>query len=338
MRIIVLHGKEPFLLTERTRQLAEALREAYGEIEQFSFDGETTTIADVLDELRSYGLIQRHKLVILEKADEFLAEKDPPRSGAGTRARRLLEQYAESPMPEATLLMRADTWRPGKLDKLIAKAGGVFKIEPPTLEKAMSWCDARVRKRYDTTIEPAASERLVALIGADLGRLDTELAKLAAFAGPGRAITSADVAELVGLSREEKAWAIQSAVTSGDVRRALVLLHELLDISRQPQELVTWSMCDVLRKLHAASQMLRQGVPEGAIRSQLRLFGDSQGTIMALARANEPAIFARLFDRAIRTDQGNKSGLGEPVRSLEALTVTLADSMSHRSAGQSSRR
>ena len=59
MRIVILHGKEPFLIQEATQRLVSRLQDVFGDIEQFSFDGGSVSLAQVLDELRSYGLIQR---------------------------------------------------------------------------------------------------------------------------------------------------------------------------------------------------------------------------------------------------------------------------------------
>jgi len=125
-RIIVLHGPERFLIQEHTKRIADALRETFTEIEIFTFDGETVTPAVLLDELRSYGLMQRHKLVILDNAELFLAgggkralenedEADDPGEeegeGKGISRRPLMERYVESPVDDATLLMRANIWR-----------------------------------------------------------------------------------------------------------------------------------------------------------------------------------------------------------------------------------
>jgi DNA polymerase III subunit delta len=322
MPIIVLHGKDAYMMTARTREIADMLREAHGEIEQFEFDGDTAELADVLDELRSYGLIQRHKLVILNKADAFLAPKSPTDD---SRYRRAMEAYAQNPVDSATLLMRADTWRAGNLDKHIAKAGGaVFKIEQPTAATALKWMAGRVQKRYDAAIESAAAQRLVEQIGPDLARLDVELAKLAAFVGSGQTITRQHVNELVGMSREEEVWAIQAAVASGSPDRAVAKLREVLSV-KDKEVVATWAICDLLRKMHAAAHLLREGVNTKAISGQLKLWGDSQQAILAAARRCEPARLAELLQAAIQTDLNSKSGTGEIVRSLEALTVRVAD-------------
>ena len=96
MRFVVLLGREVFLVQERTRKLTERLEEQYGRIDCFRFDGETTPLADVLDELRSYGLLAAHKLVIVDSADKFLApggargsgDDDGSKSSEGTSRRR----------------------------------------------------------------------------------------------------------------------------------------------------------------------------------------------------------------------------------------------------------
>ena len=75
MRIVILYGKEPFLIQEASQRLVTRLQDTFGDIEQFSFDGDSAGLADVLDELRSYGLIQRHKLVTVANADKFLSRE-----------------------------------------------------------------------------------------------------------------------------------------------------------------------------------------------------------------------------------------------------------------------
>lgn len=345
MRLIVLHGTERFLIEEYTRQIASALQEKFGGIEQFSFDGETAEPALVLDELRSYGLMQKHKLVILDSADSFLAgggkgateddaeEGSASDTGAAASAARatrrpLMERYAENPVDDATLLMRARTWRPGKLDKLIAKVGLIVKCEPYSPERTAAWCMKRVAKRYDATLDPDAAQLLVERLGTDMLHLDTELLKLAAMAGKDKTITRQIVAESVGLSREEKAWEIQSAVVTADAAVMLRKLRELLDISQQDEVPITWAICDVLRKMHTASQLLRRGVPPQGVFAQAKLWGSSGEAALRLAREHEPAVFAQLLRLALLADQHAKSGVGDPQRNLEGLLVRIADRLS----------
>ena len=80
MRIVILRGPARYLMGSYTVELLTVLREAHGEIDEFRFDGAVTEPAVVLDELRSFGLLQSHKIVILDDADKFLASRDEVRS------------------------------------------------------------------------------------------------------------------------------------------------------------------------------------------------------------------------------------------------------------------
>jgi DNA polymerase-3 subunit delta len=339
MRVVIVHGPEAFLRTEATRRLQSALEAEHGSgaVQRFGFDGETADPADVLDELRTFGLFQEHKLVVVDKADRFLQggakpgddgdDEDSPAKGEGARRRRALEAYAESPAAGATLLLRAETWRPGKLDKAVAKVGTVIKCAELKDRDAVSWAVETCPQRHDLVLKRPAAQLLVERLGPNLGRLDTELAKLAAFVGPGHEIGRKDVQELVGKSREEKAWELQAAIMLGGPGGACVKLRELVEISQVDPVLISWAVSDLLRKLHTVAQLSRQG---GAVRSlskPLRLWGPTGDRIMEVARRADPGVFARLLDRAVKTDLANKTGRGEPVRNLEALTLQVTDTI-----------
>ena len=45
--------------------LRGALEAEHGEVDTIQFDGQKASLADVLDELRSLALLQRHKLVVV---------------------------------------------------------------------------------------------------------------------------------------------------------------------------------------------------------------------------------------------------------------------------------
>jgi DNA polymerase-3 subunit delta len=351
MRIVVLHGKEIFLIAEGTRLLAVRLSREYVEpredddeagerVPRVTFDGETAELAEVLDELRTFGLFQDHKLVIVDRADRFLRgggkAKDEDEAGddeaggskgEGARRRRALEAYAENPSRQSTLLLRAESWHPGKLDKLVAKVGTVIKCEPLNEREAAAWVTANCPQRHGPTISRPAARLLVDRVGVGLARLDGELAKLAAFVGLERPIGRDDVSELVGRSREEQAWELQTAIMAGKPRDACVKMRQLLEISQLDEVLVMWAISDLLRRLHAVAQLLRQGVGAQSLRSPYRLWRATGDRMIEVARHTEPKVFARLLDRAVRTDLDNKSGLGEAGRNLEALTLHVTDTI-----------
>jgi len=324
MRVVALVGDDSFLLPYYTRQLIAALEGAYGDIERFEFDGESASPADVLDELRTFGLLQQHKLVVVDKADRFLAARG---EGKGpSRARTLLEKYVEAPCADATLLLRAATWHRGKIDKAIDRIGLVHRIKSLGPADTLRWVQGRAGKAHHAEIERAAAERLVRRVGCHLARLDAELAKLAAMAGD-RAIDSALIDEAVPLSREEKAWVIQEAILGGGARRGLEMLHELLGVSRQSDVLVAWAVTDMLRRLHAAARMHASGASSGQIRKDLKLWGPAGDATVSVAQRVPPSVLAGLFGDALRRQQRLRRGIGRPDRMLEVMVVEIATTL-----------
>ena len=332
MRSVILRGKDAFLMQMYTQRLVETLESVHGTVERFDFDGDSVEPATVLDELRSYGLLQEHKIVVVNQADRFLSNS--PGAKGPSRTRKLLETYVEAPVESATLLLRAETWKAGKLDKLVQANGLMHKIdldESTDTPFAMAWCKGRVRKAHGADIEESAAALLIRRIGLDFARLDTELGKLAALVGQDGSIERQHVIDMTGISREEQAWAIQDAVLSGQVDRAVRTLRELEEISRQPVELIMWSLIDLLRKLHAASAMLRAGFSTGDVARQQRLFGAGRDRILGLARSADPAHWSAMLRDPLRRQHAIRSGYGRSERTLEGITIRIADTLNMRS-------
>ncbi len=326
MRFVILHGKDSFVIVERLRRFQAALGEQFGEVSRFDLDGASARIVDVLDELRTFGLLAAHKFVVVDKADQFVANEE---------TRRALERYAESPMQEATLVLRAESWRPGNLDKAVAKIGAVLKCDPPSTGDAKAWCSARAQKAYKLSIDADAADALVERVGNDLARLDSELAKfdayLASDAEAARRVTKALVTLLTGQTREEAAWEVQQALLGGNPGGAVRKVRELIEISQAPEQLLIWSIVDLSRKIHDAARLLAEGESEGVVAKQVKLWGPSQGPTLRAARGLGPLRAARLLREAIDLDRRSKSGLaGELPRTLEAFALAMTETLAAR--------
>ncbi|MGP1273162.1 MAG: DNA polymerase III subunit delta [Phycisphaerales bacterium] len=318
--ILVLHGKEAFLRADYTRTLRERLAQTRGEIETLYFDGTRDALADVLDECRSFGLMQQHKLVAVDNADQLI-------KGDG---RPLIERYAQAPVENATLVLRCDTWHRGNLDKLIEQAGGeIVKCEDLPPHAALGWATDRASRQHGVTLDRAAGELLVERIGGDLGRLDAELGKLAA-ASNGKAITRELVGELVGMTREEEAWSIQAMMLSRNPEAMLRQLRTILDNSKQDQTVLTFfAAMDLCRKLHLATEGLRQGMTPDTLARSLKLWGPSREAVLSAARRLTPETTSALLTMSVEADRRSKSGLGRADRLLERVALAIGSRAGH---------
>ena len=332
-RVVVLHGPEAFLRSLYTDQLKAALTKAHGEIEIVRHDGRASQAVDVLDDCRSFGLIQQHKLVIVDDADEFLksSEDDEEEAAETARAvgrktnRQLIESYCASPSDSATLLLRCNTWRGGKLDKLIPEVGTVIECKELSDDKAVSWVGKRAVSRYQSSLDLATAALLVERLGTDLGRLDSELSKLSSAAGDGKPISRQLVVELVGQSREEEVWGVQQTLLAGDARANLAHVRELLNVSRVPTQQMMWAISDLARKVHAMSAGLRAGMNPFSLAGTLKLWGPAKDAVTHAAHRTTPAAAAKLFGACVDMDARTKSGFSDPERAIDVLAVRFAD-------------
>lgn len=324
-KVGLLAGKEAFLRHIHTQNLRDLLTRKHGPVDTVLYDGLTCAAADVLDECRSFGLIASYKLVVLDNAEELIKEDNRP----------LFERYCESVAEQAevgaTLLLRADTWRPGKLDKLIEKVGGIVKCDEPSFDKAVEWVIGRAKKEHQSSIEPEAANLLVERVGTRLTRLDSELGKLAAAAG-GNPVTAQLVGYFVGASREEEVWGIQSTLLTAPPEEALQHLRYVLDVSRQPATLVSYALVDLARKVHGASRAMKQGARREQVLGMkaLRLWGSSGHAIVDAAQRTDPEKALGLLRAAVRGDHRSKSGFGEPERTLEMVVLEFAQTLGGR--------
>ena len=313
---MVFHGESAFLRAERTSHLREALEAHHGGLDVFTFDGQSATAADVLDECRSFGLMSSHKLVVLDNASDLIKEDNRP----------LFERYCGAPSDGATLVLKGQTWRAGKLDPLIEACGAFVACDNPDFPKAAAWTIGRAEKRYDAAVTPEAARLLATLLDRDLGRIDVELAKLAAAgAGEGgRATITPDlVRQFVSDERIEDFWSIQSEFLTPDAEEALKSLRRVLDVAREPTVRVQWALNDLARKIHAGARVLAQGGNVRASARALGIWGAGAEPILSAAERASVEAAASLFMACVRADRASKSG-SDPELLLQRLAVRFA--------------
>ena len=316
-RFAVLHGPEEMVRRLRFEELRDALLAEHGDADTFHFDGKTAELSEVFDELRGYSLMATYKLVVVENADEFVKKHREP-----------LERYAAAPVDHATLVLRAEKWNKGNLDKAIAKVGAVVKCDAPKPGEAVTWLTTRAAEVHKVRVARDAAALLVDRIGVHLMALDSEVGKLAAMAGEGGEITRELVQRAVGKSSDEKAWEVQAAVLEGMAKRSpgrmLEVVHELIEVGGQPDVLVLYFVTDLMRKLSVAAAMRRGGAADAEINKALRLWGPAAATFHRVARQVNEAAAADLLQQALTLDARSKSGFGSASRNLERFCVGLA--------------
>lgn len=326
-RIVVLQGPDAFLRSEYAGALRALLTKKLDEIDVLRFDGQSASAADVLDECRSFGLMQQHKLVLVDQADQLVKEDNRP----------LLERYAQSPCDAATLVLRSEKWNRGKLDALIKKVGVIVRCEPLEESAGVQWMSERAKGVHRVMIEPRAAGALFDRLNGDLGRIDTELAKLAVMASSGSGdspktkaamatITLETVLEQSGTKGLDDPWQIQHPLLSGDPQRAVGYLRRLLEDN--PKDLmvpISWAMVDLAGQIHQAASLMARGAAAGSVGSRLKLWPrEKADRVVRVARTLSPERTLAFYSECVRNDRAIKSGLGRPADRVERIALGFA--------------
>lgn len=247
--VYVLPGDEDFL----KRRVMAALRSAVFADggEEFGFSahpGDTTVFAAVRGELETMPFLSPHRLVVVENADPFV-----------TRFRAALEKYVAEPAKTGILVLEVKSWPAStRLAKLVP-AAGTITCKAPAAYKLPEWCVRWAASAFSKELSATAARLLVDLVGAEMGQLDQELAKLSVYVGGAERITEADVDRLVGNSREENTFKIFDAIAAGNAAAALAILDRLFDQGEDALRILGAFSMQFRRLVHAA-RLARQGL------------------------------------------------------------------------------
>ncbi len=312
--IYVLAGDEWFLKRLALERIeALVLGEKAEDMGRSVFEGESATLAEVLDELQTLPFFGSRRLVIVREADGFVSAH-----------RDKLEKYVASPSSVGVLVLEVKSWKSNtRLAKAIPDAATI-KCEAPAAYRLPGWCVKWTASRYGKQLHESAAALLVEFIGAELGVLDQELAKLSTYVGEQSQISTAEVDKLVAHGRVQTAWQMLDAVAEGKQADALETLQHLLDQGEEPIAILG-AMSWQLRRLAQVARLNRQGVSLSSAMSRAAIPPFAQKRIEPQLRQLGPRAL-EIYDWLLEADLGMKGSSQLPPRViLERLLIKLGE-------------
>jgi DNA polymerase III subunit delta len=193
-----------------TRAVAR-LRGRFGEETIEHLYADTTTGEDAVAACNALGLFGGGgRLVIVDGVDKWKAADAQAVAG-----------YLESPTPETVLALVAQELNSeAPLVKAVAKGGDVLQWD--VAKRRLPGWVAEQFKRLGGQADRDACETLVALVGDDLAELESEIEKLATWAGKD-SVGARDVELLAVHAREAPSWGLSDAWGSRDVGEVLAV-------------------------------------------------------------------------------------------------------------------
>jgi DNA polymerase-3 subunit delta len=294
--VYALVGSDSFMQLQRLAAIVDHAPSA----QRIDFDGERAELAEVLDELRSFAMFGSGKIVVVQDADAFL-----------TRFREQLEEYVVHPSDGATLVLRLGSLPANqRIYKAIAKVGVIEQCEPPS--DLPKWIIEQAKSAHKVVIPLDGARMLADLIGADMGRLDNELAKLALSAKAGK-IGLDEIGSSVAFQREQQMSEMTNALAAGRPAEAVKKWRQLVQLDPSAE----------FRAVTALA-MRKSGQQNFAIAKVLRIWPiEMQKPFFETAYALGETGVVRAIDLLAQIDRQSKSGVGDAADNVERFILSM---------------
>lgn len=324
--ICVLFGDERFLKCLVLKKLREVKADHVS-----SYDSKSVVWRDIRDELSTKSLFGGgDRIIIVNDADEFVKKN-----------RTELEDFAAG-QSHGQLMLDVVSF-PGntRLYKQVEKSGLSIECRNPQRKRALdtdrmcTWIATRAKHVHRVSLENGVMERLLDIVGTDLGLLDQEISRLALYTEVGGSVSLEMVRRRGGGWRTKTTWDLMDAALNGNPSEALQQLDRLLLTGEHPQALfgiVSWS----LRRFATAARIVEENERLGqraSLKTVLEQAGfrkwpkealdDAERQLRRLGRKRA----GKLYSRLLRADMELKGSHSDPYRArllLERLFVQLA--------------
>lgn len=276
----------------------------------------------VWDELQTQSLFGGGglKKVVIDPADEFVKSY-----------RERLEDLLTKTHLAGVLVLVVNTWPANtRLYKALdalgnqVDCGTPLQGKAPDLSSLQKWIAAYAQTRYGVRMDASAARLLLELTDAELGRADSELAKLSLYVEAQGTITTDHVQEHVGGWRSRTMWDATEAMASGKIPEALMMLQRLLNSGEHPLALygqMSWSLRRYVRAIEEYDR-LRKVQPRTTLKdvvAKVGFWGPHIASAEAhLRRWNRPKV-EKLGQILLETDLALKGSHSKEVPARLAL-------------------
>lgn len=219
---LLLHGEERFLVNERARAALDEWRP--GLISDFGLEvleGTGLSPARLQDAVLQLPFLDPYRVVYAHMLPAGRAESHA-------------SAVAEIPPTTRLLITVAGRISPGnKLAKAIAAAGGTVQEMQPLKGRALSdWTARRAVEKHGLTATVAA--QVVRITPPDLGVIDSELTKLAAYKASGSKLTPEVITQLLAGGREDEIFRLTDNLLPSPTPHAMEIARGLYRGGMQP--------------------------------------------------------------------------------------------------------
>ncbi|HOX26344.1 MAG TPA: DNA polymerase III subunit delta [Candidatus Krumholzibacteria bacterium] len=261
--VYVIAGEDQLRIQQTVEAIRDRVLDPAGVAFNFHLlDADQSGWSEALSQAQAFPMFAQRQIVWLRHADQ--ARKDDP-------AEKALAAYFEKPAETTVLIITGEKFDGRRGWVQAAKASGYyFHFGAPAREELDDWL-TRAAAQAKLTLDLESLRLLALLVGPDLQGLQAEIAKLALLqSSRGRAITAAELPELVMDQAQLEVWALTDAIDPGNVSAVLRTWFRLSGWGSDAEQLAPLVVTH-LRRAALVSLLLADGVPAPAIAKQTEL-------------------------------------------------------------------
>jgi DNA polymerase-3 subunit delta len=284
-----------------------------------TYDGSRTeeqggpSLATVLDDLATPPFLAPRRVILVRDADRFISQW-----------RDRLEHYLSRPSPTGTLILECRVFpKTTRLYRAVVAAGGEVHECRKLFGRALIEFVRKEARARGKTFDDEAAAWLCDLVGPELAALAAEVEKLSLYCGSRRTITVADVAALVGQSREEKVFKAVEAAGLGRADQALGLWRQVLDTDPTAIYRAVGGIAFMLRRWLDAQNSRAAGSSTSELCQKLLMWG-RPGDVQTLLDRLPAARVQRLLADLAELDSQAKSGIRSIESAVESFLLRVA--------------
>lgn len=262
--VYLLHGEESYYIDKISDYIEEnVLTDAEKSFNQSVFYGKDSDMMNILNAAKRYPMMSEYQVVLVKEAQELKWGKD---GDDDKKSADPFLNYLENPLQSTILVF---CFRNGKFDKrkktykAIEKKGIVFESASIYDNKVPAWIESFVREK-DYSIQAQASALMAEYLGNDLSKVANELEKLMLNVKPGREISTDDVQNNIGISKEYNVFELQNAIARKDAFKVNQIINYFADNPKNnPIQLLLGALNSYFTKVlkfHYASDRSQQGL------------------------------------------------------------------------------
>jgi DNA polymerase-3 subunit delta len=214
-QLYLLHGDEDYYIDKLSEFIEKhALTDSERDFNHTVFYGKDAHVQEILDACRRFPMFANRQVITLREANQLKGIEN-------------LESYLLNPAPDTVFIVCHKTGtldKRKKIYKAFSEKGIVYEAVPLKEHEVPAFVDNYLTKK-GLIIESKANNLLVEYLGTELTKITNELDKLIINLQEGATITSKEIEEHIGISKDYNVWELQSALLLKDTSQAYKILH-----------------------------------------------------------------------------------------------------------------